>query len=142
MTELKCVTSYKRRLDILNKTVKNYDLNDIKHKRIKDKVIDLALHDKVYAVKEMAFRICQKNDLKKNGKSIFLGKKDIKYKSKDFIKVFNRIKRDKKMTELNIVEFIETFKILNPEMLDVMSFEKGKKLNQWIENLFKTLPKT
>lgn len=44
------------------------------------------------------------------------------------------------MTVLDLVLFKETFKILNPEMLDVMSYEKGDKLDAWITNLYKSLP--
>ena len=40
------------------------------------------------------------------------------------------------MEEFNLQVFKETFAILNPEMLDVMSFEKGNKLDEWIEKTF------
>ncbi len=45
------------------------------------------------------------------------------------------------MEEFDLAVFKETFNILNPEMLDVMSFEKGSKLDAWIENTFNGLPK-
>ena len=45
------------------------------------------------------------------------------------------------MEEFNLQVFKETFAILNPEMLDVMSFEKGNKLDEWIEKTFIGLPK-
>lgn len=106
----------------------------------RDVITRLALHDKVYKVKEEAFRAAQALGLTKSGRPISLGKKDIGFKSSDFTKTFQRIKREKKMEELNITEFKATLQILNPEMLDVMSFEKGGKLDAWIESIFNSLP--
>ena len=99
------------------------------------------MHDKVYKVKEEAFRAAQAFGITKNGKPIFLGKKDIGYKASDFTKLFQRIKREKKMEDFDLKIFKETFEILNPEMLDVMSFEKGNKLDDWIQKTFSGLPK-
>ena len=127
--------SWKIRLAALNE-LKKYDCQ-----KSRDVITNLALHDKVYRVKEEAFRAAQAFGITKNGKPIFLGKKDIVYKASDFKKLFQRIKRDKKMEDLDLQVFKETFEILNPEMLDVMSFEKGSKLDAWIEQTFKGLPK-
>ena len=77
----------------------------------------------------------------KNGRPIALGRKDIGFKSSDFTKIFQRIKREKKMEELDVSGFKEALQVLNPEMLDVMSFEKGSNLDAWIESTFKSLPK-
>ena len=107
----------------------------------RDVITRLALHDKVYKVKQEAFRIAQEFGITKNGRPITLGKKDIGFKPSDFTRIFQRIKREKKMEELDIAEFKAALQILNPEMLDVMSFEKDNKLNAWIENTFKSLPK-
>ncbi len=107
----------------------------------RDVILRLALHDKVYKVKEEAFRAAQALGIQKNGKPIKLGRKDIGYKVKDFTKIFLRVKRDKKMDDLNLSIFKETFKILNPEMYDVMKFEKSNKFDSWIESLYKSLPK-
>lgn len=127
--------SWKTRLSALNE-LRKYDCP-----QSRDVIIRLALHDKVYKVKEEAFRAAQALGLTKNGKPIRLGKKDIGYKPSDFTKLFQRIKRDKKMDEFDLAVFKETFETLNPEMLDVMSFEKGSKLDAWIENTFNGLPK-
>ena len=127
--------SWKIRLSALNE-LKKYDC-----RQSRDVITRLALHDRVYKVKEEAFRAAQALRITKNGKPIFLGKKDIGYKPSDFTKLFQRIKRDKKMEEFNLQVFKETFTILNPEMLDVMSFEKGNKLDEWIEKTFIGLPK-
>lgn len=73
-------------------------------------------------MKEDAFRAAQALGLNKNGKPIRLGRNDIGYKPFDFTKLFQRIKRDKKMDDFDLAVFKETFEILNPEMLDVISF--------------------
>ncbi|CRL61367.1 hypothetical protein [Proteus vulgaris] len=127
--------SWKTRLLALN------ELRKYNCQQSRDVIIRLALHDKVYKVKEEAFRAAQALNLTKNGKPIRLGKKDIGYKQSDFTKLFQRIKREKKMEVFNLTEFKAVFEILNPEMLDVMSFEKGNKLDIWIENTFNGLPK-
>lgn len=127
--------SWKIRLAALNE-LRKYDCQ-----QSRDVIIRLALHDKVYKVKEEAFRAAQALNLTKNGNPIRLGKKDIGYKPSDFTKLFQRIKRENKMEEFCLTEFKKNFEIFNPEMLDVMSFEKGNKLDVWIENTFNGLPK-
>ena len=127
--------SWKIRLSALNE-LKKYDC-----RQSRDVITRLALHDKVYKVKEEAFRAAQAFGITKNGKPIFLGKNDIGYKPSDFTKLFQRIKREKKMEDFDLKIFKETFEILNPEMLDVMSFEKGNKLDDWIQKTFSGLPK-
>jgi hypothetical protein len=69
-----------------------------------------------------------------------LTRKDIGYSQKDFTKLFQRIKRDKKMDILDIDVFKDTFRILNLEMYDVMEYEKGSNFDSWIENTYKCLP--
>lgn len=127
--------SWKIRLSALNE-LKKYNCQ-----QSRDVITRLALHDKVYKVKEEAFRVAQALGVTKNGKPIFLGKKDIGYKPSDFTKLFQRIKREKKMEDFDLKIFKEAFEILNPEMLDVMSFEKGNKLDDWIQKTFSGLPK-
>ena len=131
-----CTSSWKIRMEALD-VLKKYDCQ-----QSRDVITRLALHDKVWKVKEAAFRIAQSMKITKNGKPIFLGKKDIGFKHKDFEKLFNRIKREKKMEEFDLEFFKETFKILDPEMYDVMMYEKGKKFDEWIENIFKNLKST
>lgn len=130
-----CMHCWKTRLEALNE-LRKYDCQ-----QSRDVITRLALHDKVYKIKEMAFRAAQELGVTKNGSPIRLGKKDIGFKPADFTKLFQRIKREKEMEELNIDEFKSAFQKLNPEMLDVMSFEKGNKLDAWIKNTFTGLPK-
>ncbi|MEK5207496.1 HEAT repeat domain-containing protein [Psychrobacillus sp. FSL H8-0510] len=110
------------------------------HQR-KDVVTRLAIHDKVFAVKEEACRIANKLNITKNGKVIRLGKKDIGYKNSDFTKTFSRIKRESKMEEFDLELFKKKFQIVNPEMYDVMNFEKRNKFDEWVEKLYISLPK-
>lgn len=128
-------TSWKTRLEALNA------IKEIDCQQRTDVIIRLALHDKVYKVKETAFRIAQELNLKKGGKSIFLGKKDIGYNSKDFTKIFLRVKRETGMEELQLDIFKDKFNQINPEMFDVMCYEKDNKFDDWIEKLYISLPK-
>ena len=128
-------SSWKVRLQALNE-LKKYDCQ-----QTRDVVTRLALHDKVFKVKEEAFRVAQALGIKKQGKPIYLGKKDIGFKAKDFIKTFARVKREAKMEELDLELFKERFQHANPEMYDVMSYEKGNKFENWIINTYKSLPK-
>lgn len=70
-----------------------------------------------------------------------MGRKNIGFKSADFTKIFQRIKREKGIEEFELAEIKAALQKLNPEMFDVMSFEKGNKFDSWIENTFKGLPK-
>lgn len=128
-------TSWRRRLQALNA------LKQLDCQQSRDVIIRLAIHDRVYAVKQAAFLAAQALKLTKRGQPIRLGKKDIGFKSKDFKKVFLRIRRETKMPELDLELFKRTLKIINPEMYDVMEYEKGAKFDEWITNLYKSLPK-
>lgn len=130
-----CKYCWKTRLAALDE-LRKYDCQ-----QSRDVITRLALHDKVYKVKEDAFRAAQALGITKNGNPIRLGKKDIGFKKADFTKLFQRIKREQKMDDLNLAEFKVAFQNLNPEMLNVMSFEKGNTLDSWIENTFNGLPK-
>lgn len=107
----------------------------------RDIITRLALHDKVFKVKEEAYRAAQALEINKNGKPIFLGKKDIGYKNKDYTKTFQCIKRESNMEVFDLKIFKEKFKQVNPEMYDVMKYEKSNKFDEWIENTYKGLPK-
>ena len=65
----------------------------------------------------------------------------VELKLKDFTKIFLRIKMDKKMEALDLTTFKGTFKLLNPEMYDVMQFEKSNKFDSWIKTTYNCLPK-
>jgi hypothetical protein len=130
-----CNYSWETRLAALD-VLKEYNCQ-----QSRDVITRLALHDKVYEVKKAAFLAAQALNITKNGNPIRLGKKDIGYKPKDFTKIFLRIKRDKKMEELDLNLFKETLKILNAEMYDVMNYVHRNTFDSWVETTFKNLPK-
>lgn len=128
-------TSWRKRLDAV------YELRKWDCQKSRDVLTRLALHDRVYKVMEEAFTSAQALGITKNGKPIYLGKKDIGYSSSDFKKVFSRIKRECKLEDLDIQIFKNKFVQVQPEMYDVMLYEKENKFDTWIENIYKSLPK-
>ncbi|PRR79634.1 HEAT repeat domain-containing protein [Clostridium vincentii] len=126
--------SWKTRLEAVEQ-MKKYDCQ-----QVKDVIARLALHDKVYRVKEEAFKVGKELGIKKHGKPIFLGRKDIGYKSSDFTKVFKKIRTKCEMENFNLNIFKENMLIIDPEMYDVMSYEKGPNLDMWIKEIYKSLP--
>lgn len=106
-----------------------------------DTIISLALHDRVYAVKEEAVNIANRLNLKKDGQKITLSKKNTKYKNSDFTKVFHQVKRETEMDEFELDAFKGAFQSANPEMYDTMHYEHGEKFDTWIENKYMNLPK-
>jgi len=128
-------SNYKARLKALNE-LKKYDCPESR-----DVITKLALFDKVFKVKQEAFKAAKVLKIEKNGKAIKLGKKNIGYKLEDFTKIFLKIKSDKNMEHLNLNLCKEHLKKLNPEMNDVMKFEKGDKFDSWIKTTYNCLPK-
>lgn len=128
-------TSWESRLAALR------EISEIDCQQRGDVVTRLAVHDRVFAVKEEACRIANNLKLNKNGKPITLGKKNIGYKTSDFTKTFSRVKRESKMEGFDLEIFKERFKSNNPEMYDVMSYEKKSGFDSWLENIFTSLPK-
>ena len=130
-----CKSDWEKRIEAIEELSK-YDCQ-----QSKDVIIRLAIHDRVYSVKRRAFLVAQEWSLTKGGKPIKLGKKNIGYKPKDFVKLFTRIRREKKMDVLDLETFKTAFKNSNPEMFDVMKYEKESTFNEWITNIFQSLPK-
>lgn len=125
----------KERMEALNE-IKKYDCQ-----QSRDVITRLAIHDKIYGIKQAAFLVAQAMGIKKNNQPIRLTKKNIGYKPTDFRKIFLRIKKETNMQELDLIQFKEKFEIINPEMFDVMSYEKKGKLDSWIATTFAGLPK-
>ncbi|WP_276755726.1 HEAT repeat domain-containing protein [Pseudoalteromonas marina] len=130
-----CKHDWKTRFSALEE-LKKYDCQ-----KSRDVITRLALHDKVFKVKEEAVRAAQVLGITKNGKAISLGKKDIGFKPNDINKLFLRVKREKNIEEFNLEQFKAGFKDTNPEMYDVLSFDKESKFDAWVETTFKGLPK-
>ncbi|CAI6144608.1 MAG: hypothetical protein SPLUMA2_SPLUMAMAG2_00172 [uncultured Sulfurimonas sp.] len=135
MKQASLKSDYKARLKALTE-LKKYDCPESR-----EVIMKLALFDKVFKVKQEAFKAAKVLKLQKNGKAITLGKKNIGYKLEDFTKIFLQIKTDKSMESLNLNLCKEHLKKLNPEMNDVMKFEKGEKFDSWIKTTYNCLPK-
>ncbi|MFT7003232.1 MAG: hypothetical protein ACJAWW_000567 [Sulfurimonas sp.] len=128
-------SDWKSRLLALN-ALKKYDCPESR-----DIIVKLALHDKIYKIKEEAFKATRALGITKKGKPIKLGKKNIGYKLEDFTEIFLSIRSDKKMNKFNLNLFKESLKTLNPEMYDVMKYEKSNKFDSWIKTTYNCLPK-
>ena len=135
LNDLKNKLSYEVRLAAID-SIKDYDLNDDENKGLKDLIIEMALTDRVFAVKRAAFLLCQKNKLKKNGELINLGKKNTGYSPNDIRKMFRKIKKQTEMDELDIELFKEHFLLVAPQMYDVMKFDHMH-FDNWIRGIYK-----
>lgn len=135
LNDLKNKLSYEVRLAAID-SIKDYDLNDDENKGLKDLIIEMALTDRVFAVKRAAFLLCQKNKLKKNGELINLGKKNTGYSPNDIRKMFRKIKKQTEMDELDIELFKEHFLQVAPQMYDVMKFDHMH-FDNWIRGIYK-----
>jgi len=99
----------------------------------------LASSDRVFAVKEAAFNAAQAMGVTKKGLPLVAKRKDIGYSSKDFAKVFKRVRRDTQMEELDLAVFKKQFQIVSPEMYDVMQYEEQEKFDSWISASYANL---
>lgn len=130
-----CKTSWKTRIEAIEE-LKKWDCE-----QSREIIGKLAVHDKVYKVMKEAFKVAQTMGIRKNGNLIKLGKKDIGFEASDFTKNFLRIKREYKREEFDIKLFKEKFISVNPEMYDVMLYEKEDKFDEWIKTMYDSLRK-
>ena len=128
-------TSYKVRIEGIE------ELFRIDCSQRKDVLINLAIHDRVFAVKELAFRKCQALKFTYKGKPIKLTRKDTGYKNSEIINKLLRVKREAKLDEFDLDVFKNKLLQIDPEMYDVLAYEKGEKFNIYLENQFNNLPK-
>ena len=113
-----CKHSWETRLNALNE-LKKYDCQ-----QVRDVVTRLALHDRIFSIKREAFLVAQALKITKGGVPIRLTKRDNGYKPSDFTKLFARIKREQTIEVLDVEKFKAAWQILNPEMLNIITFEK------------------
>lgn len=104
-------------------------------------IVSLALHDPVFKVKNAAFLVAQAWGVKINGQPIRLTKMKKGNLVKDIHKKLTKV-RDSFIDEFTIEEFKEKFKEMYPKAYDIYDGEKGKKLDQFLEECIKCLPKT
>ncbi|WP_294404089.1 HEAT repeat domain-containing protein [uncultured Clostridium sp.] len=123
--------NWKIRMEAVHK-MRKYDCDEIRNK-----LLMMALHDRVFIVKKEAYKAALSLNIKlPNGKPVFLGKKDTGYKLDDFKKLFARIKKICRMEKVDIKKIRSKMKELNPEMYDVMLCEKGSKFDLWIKDIY------
>lgn len=125
--------NWKIRLEAVTELA-NYDCQ--KSRYILTKLVS---NDRVFAVKEAAFNAAQAMGITKKGLPLELKRKDIRYSSKDFAKVFNRVKRDTQMAEFDLAVFKKQFQIVSPEMYDVMQYEEQENFDLWITSSYANL---
>ena len=125
--------NWKVRLEAVTELA-NYDCQ--KSRYILTKLVS---NDRVFAVKEAAFNAAQAMGITKKGLPLELKRKDIRYSSKDFAKVFNRVKRDTQMAEFDLAVFKKQFQIVSPEMYDVMQYEEQENFDLWITSSYASL---
>ena len=125
--------NWKIRLEAVTELA-NYDCQ--KSRYILTKLVS---NDRVFAVKEAAFNAAQAMGITKKGLPLELKRKDIRYSSKDFAKVFNRVKRDTQMAEFDLAVFKKQFQIVSPEMYDVMQYEEQENFDLWITSSYASL---
>lgn len=127
--------SYKIRLEALK------ELSKLDNQIANDIILKVAQTDRVFIVKETAFRIAESKGLSKGAKPLMLGKKDTGYKMGDFKKAAQLIRRRKKMNEFDLELFKTIFKDKNAEMYDVMQYDKGENFDAWLEEIFNNASK-
>lgn len=123
-------TNWKHRLEALR------EIKRINSEKAISIITEMALHDRVFTVKKEAYKTALKMEIQVNGKPIFLGKKDTGYKLDDFKEIFKVIKKRSHMDKLDVEKVKDEMKEINPEMYDVMSYEKRGKFNSWIRDIY------
>lgn len=126
-------TNWHNRLEAVRK------MKRMKSEKVMNILTDMVFHDRVFAVKKEAYNAALRMGVKVNGKPIFLGKKDTGYKLDDFKEIFNIIKKRCHMDNVDVDKIKEEMQKLNPEMYDVMSYEKKGKFNSWIRDIYGTI---
>lgn len=126
--------SWRQRLEAIEE-LKEYDC-----KQSRDIILNLALHDEVFTVKESAFRAAQTMGITKNGKPIKLHKKKKgkldKNIEKKLTKVVNSLPENYAFSD-----FKKKYQILYPESYDLYEGNKGKSFDKWLKNVESTLSK-
>lgn len=127
-------TSWRNRLRAVE-TLKHYDCQ-----KSRDIVTRLAINDLVFTVKEAAFRAAQGFGVTSKGKPIYLGRKPKGHLIKDINKKLEKV-RNSFSGEFTLDEFKVKFRAMYPEAYDVYDGDRGNKMDEWISNVLKSLPK-
>lgn len=124
---------WKVRLEAVNELAQ-YDCQKSRHILTK-----LATSDRVFAVKEAAFKAAQAMGITEKGKPLELKRKGLGYTGKTYTKIFNRVKNDTQMEEFDLDTFKKQFQVVSPEMYDVMQYDKQDQFDAWIAESYANL---
>lgn len=126
--------SWRERLEAV-KELSEYDCQ-----QSRDILTRLAIHDKVFKVKEAAFRAAQSLNITKNGQPIRLTRKKkgnlIEGINKFLLKIHNQLE-----SGYTLDEFKSKFKEANLEYYDTYEGDKGDNFDKWLTNCISTFPK-
>ena len=125
--------NWKTRLEAVNELAQ-YDSQKSRHILTK-----LATSDRVFAVKEAAFKAAQAMGITEKGQPLELKRKNLGYSGKTYTKIFSRVKKETQMEEFDLDTFKKQFQIVSPEMYDVMQYDKQDQFDTWIEESYKKL---
>lgn len=125
--------NWKTRLEAVNELAQ-YDSQKSRHILTK-----LATSDRVFAVKEAAFKAAQAMGITEKGQPLELKRKNLGYSGKTYTKIFTRVKKETQMEEFDLDTFKKQFQIVSPEMYDVMQYDKQDQFDTWIEESYTKL---
>lgn len=125
--------NWKTRLEAVNELAQ-YDSQKSRHILTK-----LATSDRVFAVKEAAFKAAQAMGITEKGQPLELKRKNLGYSGKTYTKIFSRVKKETQMEEFDLDTFKKQFQIVSPEMYDVMQYDKQDQFDTWIEESYTKL---
>ncbi len=106
----------------------------------KDILVRLAIHDKVFKVKEAAFRAAQARKITYAGKPISLRKKP-KGDLVDGITKKLVVVQKKMNEEFSLEVFKRIFAETYPEAYDIYEGDKGDRFDAWLTKIISSLPK-
>lgn len=126
--------SWRQRLEAVNE-LKEYD-----SKQSRDIILNLALHDKVFTVKENAFRAAQAMGITKNGQPIKLHKKPKGKLDKNIEKKLTRVMKSLP-EDYTFDDFKNEYQKMYPESYDLYEGNKGKSFDKWLKNVESNIPR-
>ncbi|WP_353802290.1 HEAT repeat domain-containing protein [Enterococcus avium] len=118
-----------------NRSAAIKELSKYNHKSVKDILWRMMISDKVYSVQESAFRALQAM-----GEKVKLPKKKKGNIISDMNKKLSKVKNSLP-EEHSFEQFKIELKKVDLRLYDVIEGDKGKKTDEFLENIWKSLPK-
>lgn len=125
--------NWKVRLEAVNEMAQ-YDSQKSRHI-----LTELVKNDRVFAVKEAAFKAAQAMGITEKGQPLELKRKGLGYSGKTYTKIFSRVKNETEMEAFDLDTFKKQFQVVSPEMYDVMAYDKQDQFDAWIEETYNKL---